>query len=103
MRIALNNFFNIFTDNEYQYIVQTILTKGLDKMTLEQAKTGDKLIVKNIYDPQMRVKAIRFGVMEGVEITCTEKLPYGPVVIRRGHQELAVGRGLAQRIAVERA
>ncbi len=72
-------------------------------MTLEQANTGDKLIVKNINDPQMRVKAIRFGVMEGVEITCMEKLPYGPVVIRRGRQELAVGRGLAQRIAVERA
>lgn len=72
-------------------------------MTLEQAKTGEKLIVKNISDPQMRVKAIRFGVMEGVEIICLEKLPFGPVVIRRGRQELAVGRGLAQRIAVELA
>ena len=72
-------------------------------MMLEQAKTGDKLIVKRISDPQMRVKAIRFGVMEGAEITCTQKLPYGPVVIRRGRQELAVGRGLARRIAVEPA
>ncbi len=72
-------------------------------MTLEQAKTGEKLIIKNIEDPQMRVKAIRFGVTEGTEITCTEKLPYGPVVIRRGHQELAIGRGLARRITVEPA
>ncbi|HAP32148.1 MAG TPA: ferrous iron transport protein A [Firmicutes bacterium] len=72
-------------------------------MTLEQAKTGDKLIIKKISDLKMRVKAIRFGVMEGVEVTCTEKLPYGPVVIRRGRQELAVGRGLAQRIKVEPA
>ncbi len=72
-------------------------------MTLEQAQTGEKLIVKNINDPQMRVKAIRFGIMEGVEITCMEKLPFGPVVIRRGRQELAVGRNLAQRIAVELA
>lgn len=72
-------------------------------MTLEQAKTGEKLIIKNINDTQMRVKAIRFGVMEGAEITCMEKLPYGPVVIRRGRQELAVGRGLAQHIAVEPA
>lgn len=72
-------------------------------MTLEQAKTGDKLIVKKISDPQMRVKAIRFGVMEGVEVTCTEKLTCGPVVIRRGRQELAVGLGLARCIKVEPA
>lgn len=72
-------------------------------MTLEQAKSGDKLIVKKISDFQMRLQAIRFGVMEGVEVTCTQKLPYGPVVIRRGRQELAVGRGLARRIKVEPA
>jgi len=72
-------------------------------MTLEQAKTGDKLIIKKIRDSQTRIKAIRFGVMEGVEVTCTENLPYGPVVIQRGRQELAVGRGLARRIKVEPA
>lgn len=93
---------NILQDNNF-YANKIADRRGFIKMMLEQAKTGDKLIVKRISDPQMRVKAIRFGVMEGAEITCTQKLPYGPVVIRRGRQELAVGRGLARRIAVEPA
>lgn len=70
-------------------------------MTLEQAKVGERLIVRDIIDPEMRMKAIRFGVMQGAEIVCAEKLPYGPVVIRKGRQELAVGRRLAGRIIVE--
>lgn len=72
-------------------------------MTLEQAKPGDKLIIKHINDSLMRMQAIRFGVMEGAAVICTEKLPYGPVVIRRGRQELAVGRALARRISVSPA
>ncbi len=70
-------------------------------MTLEQARIGEKLIVREITDPEMKMKAIRFGVIEGAEVICAEKLPYGPVVIRKGRQELAVGRRLAQRIIVE--
>jgi len=70
-------------------------------VTLEQAKVGERLIVRDIIDPEMRMKAIRFGVMQGAEIVCAEKLPYGPVVIRKGRQELAVGRRLAGRIIVE--
>lgn len=72
-------------------------------MTLEQAKKGEKLIVMNIMDPEMRIKAIRFGIMEGAEVTCMEKLPSGPVIIQKGKQELAIGRGLARRIVVESA
>jgi ferrous iron transport protein A len=70
-------------------------------VTLEQARIGEKLIVREITDPEMKMKAIRFGVIEGAEVICAEKLPYGPVVIRKGRQELAVGRRLAQRIIVE--
>ncbi|MDO9534701.1 MAG: ferrous iron transport protein A [Bacillota bacterium] len=72
-------------------------------MTLEQAQKGEKLIVMKIMDSDMRVKAIRFGIMEGAEITCMEKLPSGPVVIQKGKQELAIGLGLARRIVVEPA
>lgn len=71
-------------------------------MTLAQAEKGEKLVIRSIDDPEMRIKALRFGVMEGVEVICAEILPSGPVVIRKGRQELAVGRGLAQNIAVER-
>ncbi len=71
-------------------------------MTLAQAEKGEKLIIRSIDDSEMRMKAIRFGVMEGAEVICAETLPSGPVVIRKGRQELAVGRGLAQNITVER-
>jgi ferrous iron transport protein A len=71
-------------------------------MTLAQAEKGEKLIICSINDSEMRMKAIRFGIMEGAEVICAGKLPSGPVIIRKGRQELAVGRGLAQNIAVER-
>lgn len=71
-------------------------------MTLAQAEKGERLIIRSINDSEMRMKAIRFGLMEGAEILCAGKLPSGPVIIRKGRQELAVGRGLAQNIDVER-
>jgi ferrous iron transport protein A len=48
-----------------------------------------------------RTWALRFGLAEGAGVCCTVRLPQGPVVIRRGQQEIAIGRDLARGIAVE--
>lgn len=72
-------------------------------MTLDQASKGDCLIVTSVEDPIARVHAIRFGVCEGACIDCVTKIPAGPVVVKSGRQEIAVGRRLARLICVRAA
>jgi ferrous iron transport protein A len=48
-----------------------------------------------------RSQAIRLGLAEGATITVWERIPRGPVVIRRGLQEVALGRNLARAIVVD--
>lgn len=72
-------------------------------MTLSQAKRGQRLMIAAISNPTIRAQAIRFGIAEGSEVECYEKLPAGPVVIGKGKQEIAIGRRLAENIEVEPA
>lgn len=70
-------------------------------MTLDQAKRGQKIIVKSIPQESIRAQAIRFGISEGAVIRCEEAVPAGPVVVSRNKQEIAIGRELAKDIQVE--
>lgn len=70
-------------------------------MTLDQAKPGQRFTIKAIKDDFARLQAIRFGISEGARATCEAALPGGPVVVRKGLQELALGRKLAALIQVE--
>ncbi|MDF2571450.1 MAG: FeoA domain protein [Sporomusa sp.] len=72
-------------------------------MTLAQAKRGQRLLIAAIPNPTIRAQAIRFGIAEGSEVECYEKLPAGPVVVSRGKQEIAIGRRLAENIEVKPA
>jgi ferrous iron transport protein A len=72
-------------------------------MTLDQVKRGQKVEICQIPDELVRAQAIRFGVGEGTVVICAEKLFAGPVIISKGQQELAIGRGLARKIAVRDA
>ena len=47
-----------------------------------------------------RVHALRFGMGEGSRISCVSRIPAGPVILKSGRQEIAVGRRLAERIHV---
>ena len=49
-----------------------------------------------------RVQALRFGMAEGACVECVTRIPAGPLVIKSGRQEIAVGRALAKRISVRR-
>ena len=71
------------------------------EITLDQAQKGQKVTIRRIPDGVVRVQAIRFGIGEGSVILCMEKLPKGPVIIRKGWQEIAIGRKLAESILVE--
>ncbi|MFO7274281.1 MAG: ferrous iron transport protein A [Symbiobacteriaceae bacterium] len=70
-------------------------------MTLDQAKPGQTFRIRSIDDPAARLAAIRFGIAEGSRASCEAVLPGGPVVLRKGKQEIALGRSLAHRIEVE--
>lgn len=69
-------------------------------MTLDQAVPGQIFIITAINDDLARLQAIRFGIAEGARAICQTVLPGGPVVLRKGKQELALGHNLAHRIQV---
>ncbi len=68
--------------------------------TLDALKRGESCEVVAIGDDMARITAMRFGMSEGAQVSCVTRIPAGPIVVRSGRQEIAVGRKLAQRISV---
>ena len=73
-----------------------------ETVTLDCVRPGERLVVVDVDDDEARMQALRLGVCEGADVSCVAKLPCGPVVLRSGLQEIAIGRGLARRIHVRR-
>lgn len=69
-------------------------------MTLAQVKRGSKVKIGNIPDASIRAQAIRFGIAEGAEVECIERIPAGPIIVKKRFQEIAIGRRLAENITV---
>lgn len=70
-------------------------------MTLAQVKRGSKVKIANIPDATIRAQAIRFGIAEGAEVECVERIPAGPIIVKKRFQEIAIGRRLAENITVK--
>lgn len=68
--------------------------------SLDKARSGDELEIVRVDDEHARVQCLRFGMAEGACVTCVTRIPAGPLVLKSGRQEIAVGRKLAQRIRV---
>lgn len=68
--------------------------------TLAEARAGQRFVVTSVDDEAARVTALRFGMAEGACVHCTTRIPAGPIVLRSGRQEIAVGRELAKLIGV---
>ena len=72
-------------------------------MTLaDLARKGDTLEIVSIKDDYARIQALRFGLGEGTVATCVTRIPAGPIVLKSGRQEIAVGRKLADSIIVKK-
>jgi Fe2+ transport system protein FeoA len=69
---------------------------------LDTLRAGDEFEIVSIDDSGARVHALRFGMAEGACAQCVTRIPAGPLVLRSGRQEIAVGRSLAKRIRVRR-
>ncbi len=73
------------------------------RLTLDRLRPGERATVVDVGDEDVRVQAIRLGLGEGADVRLATRIPAGPIVIRLGRQEIAVGRKLARRIVVDRA
>jgi Fe2+ transport system protein FeoA len=69
-------------------------------MCLHELKRGEQARVGQIADSQLRTQLLRFGIVTGSEVRCLNRIPFGPIVLRYGGQELALGRDLARRIEI---
>lgn len=70
-------------------------------MTLDKARVGQKIVIKNILDDNIRVQAIRLGLYEGAKVNCSAKIPFGPIILGNRLQEIAIGRELAKKIKID--
>jgi Fe2+ transport system protein FeoA len=67
---------------------------------LDHCRPGERLVIRSVEDGLVRDMAVRIGLGAGTEVVCRTKLPFGPIVLTWGDQEIAVGRGIARRIQV---
>jgi len=79
-----------------------IVPPACETCTLDCVRKGDKMEIISVDHPEARVQALLFGMCEGANVECVTKIPAGPLVIKSGRQEIAVGRSLAKRINVRR-
>ena len=70
-------------------------------MTLNQLNRGQTVILLDLPSGIIRSQSVRLGLMPGTEVTCVQKMPKGPVIIRKNHQQIAVGEALAAQITVK--
>jgi Fe2+ transport system protein FeoA len=77
-------------------------TQSCETCSLDCARAGELLEIVAVDDTHARVQALRFGMAEGACVECVIRIPAGPLVLRSGRQEIAVGRSLAKRIQVRK-
>lgn len=69
-------------------------------MSLSEMKKGQEAIVESIPEGEVRHQLLRFGIAPGTKVMCHARIPFGPIVLRFGGQEIAIGRGLAKSLKV---
>lgn len=67
---------------------------------MAKIKRGQHVLIVRVEDEATRAQFIRFGIGEGSLVTCLEKIPFGPLMLRHNRQELAIGREVAKNIIV---
>jgi len=75
---------------------------GSNEITLDQLCSGERAEVIEVDDQDIRAKVMRLGICRGEMVSCVTKVPAGPIVLKHGRQEIALGRALAKKISVRR-
>lgn len=71
-------------------------------MQLSTIRKGMRVRIEQLPQGEMRSHFIRIGLMEGVIVSCLEKLPGGTIVLGLHHQEVALSDELASAILISR-
>ena len=70
-------------------------------LTLDCTHIGDRVEIVSVDDAHARIQALRFGINPGAIVTIAGRVPAGPIVVKSGYQEIAIGRPLARKIQVK--
>lgn len=68
---------------------------------LSATHIGDMVEVVSVDDAHARIQALRFGINPGAVVETIARVKAGPIVIKSGFQEIAIGAPLAQKIMVK--
>ena len=69
--------------------------------SLAEARAGRLYRVTNIEGSVQREQLLRLGISEGSLVYCITVINHGPVLVRHGRTDIAIGHGLALCIRVE--
>ncbi|MEY3370511.1 MAG: hypothetical protein RLZZ361_1181 [Cyanobacteriota bacterium] len=75
------------------------MKKNYSIIKLNKIKPLHQFVVLTIPD-EIRFELIRLGISEGDNLVCVAKIPFGPVVIQKDLQEIAIGAKFASLIEV---
>lgn len=67
---------------------------------LSQISRGASVYIRQLPSGIMRSHFIRLGLVEGIIVTCAERLPGGTLVLEYNRQEIALSGDLADQISV---
>lgn len=73
----------------------------VDAKALSTTHIGDMVEIVSVDDAHARIQALRFGINPGAVVETIARVPSGPIVIKSGYQEIAIGAPLAQKIMVK--
>ncbi len=90
------------TDSELAACTAAVVNELCEHCTLDAIRSGEHIEIIGVDDEHARIQALRFGMAEGACVQCVTRIPAGPLVLRSGRQEIAVGRNLAKRIRVRK-
>ncbi|MDA3813412.1 MAG: FeoA family protein [Candidatus Cloacimonetes bacterium] len=90
---------NRFHNKGHQFLKQS----KDDQKTIYCLKNGESAIIKDIVGGRQFInKAESLGIREGVQITkVSSQMMQGPITIKVGQTQIAIGRGMANRIIIE--
>ena len=71
-------------------------------MHLGEVKEGEIVEILEFPEGDIKSQAIRFGIDSGQSVYISQVFNNGPVVIKKGNQEIAIGRNLAEKIKIKR-
>ncbi len=71
-------------------------------MNLGDAEVGQVLEIISFPEGDVKSQGIRFGIDSGEFVIISQVYKKGPVVIKKGNQEIAIGRKLAEKIVVRK-